>query len=114
MMTFDGFKYHFADRRARGAKNVKYYLHCNQFKHKLRKNMKTNQTIILITIVILGLLFNLQQAAALGIQPAKTTVSIEDNPSYSGKFWIMNNDHQELNLHLSVEALVEILHHLKR
>ena len=43
--------------------------------------MKTNQTIILITIVILGLLFNLQQAAALGIQPAKTTVSIEDNPS---------------------------------
>ena len=46
-------------------------------------------------------------ATALGLRPAKTTIQYEETPTYAGQFWIVNTDHQELDLYLSVRGVLE-------
>jgi hypothetical protein len=41
---------------------------------------------------------------ALGIRPANTKIVYDETPVYAGSFWVVNNDHQELDLVLSVEG----------
>ncbi|MBU1111281.1 MAG: hypothetical protein ABIG93_05060 [archaeon] len=55
-----------------------------------------------IIIYILALLIISQLVFALGIRPAKTTVNSNDVQEYSGNFWVVNNDNQEMKLKVYV------------
>lgn len=60
-----------------------------------------------LIIWLLVLFLTLQLVTALGIRPAKTTINYEETPTYAGQFWIVNTDHQELDLYLSVRGVLE-------
>ncbi|MEW5896303.1 MAG: hypothetical protein AB1668_01300 [Nanoarchaeota archaeon] len=59
---------------------------------------KTIRTIALVIAFVLAL----QLTLALGIKPAKTVLQSEKDLNYSGSFFVVNNDKQELTLKLSV------------
>ncbi|MBI2668583.1 hypothetical protein HYX14_01945 [Candidatus Woesearchaeota archaeon] len=61
-------------------------------------------SIVLVLMLLLILLLTLQQAAALGIRPAKTSIDSEETKKLDGTFWIVNNDHLEFTVRVYVEG----------
>ena len=55
-----------------------------------------------LLVWMLVLILCLEAVLGLGIRPAKTTIIYEETPVYAGKFVVVNNDHLELDLALSV------------
>ncbi len=67
--------------------------------------MMTTRTMpvsMLVCIIILLCITPL--TVALGISPAKTTIDSEDTKSYSGKFLVINNDLEDMEVQLAVQG----------
>lgn len=55
-------------------------------------------------IWILVLLLFIQLVTATGIRPAKTELAFDETKTYQGTIWVVNNDHREFSVHISVEG----------
>lgn len=84
--------------------NEKRYATKEEYKYEKAKtkNMTTTSLKSILAVPILLVLFLLiPSTLALGITPAKTTISSETTSSYSGTIWVINNDHQEFTAGVS-------------
>ncbi len=63
--------------------------------------MNHHQKIFLYLIITLIVA---STVLSLGIRPAKTELEFETNPTYSGEFWVVNSDQQELSAKIYTEG----------
>ena len=49
----------------------------------------------------------IQLVLAIGIRPAKTTILSEETPVFAGKFWVVNNDLQDITVIVSANGELE-------
>src|SRR3989339_84973 len=60
---------------------------------------------ILLIVYLLILLVSAQLILALGVSPAKTIIPFDPTATtYTGKFWVVNNAHEEFTMKLSADG----------
>ncbi|MBI2666005.1 hypothetical protein HYX13_00170 [Candidatus Woesearchaeota archaeon] len=77
-------------------------INSNKVNHK--SQTKTKFICNLMEAFLLLFLLALPLATATGIRPAKTTILSEESHDYVGQFWVVNNDHREFSVQISVEG----------
>ncbi len=74
-------------------------------KHRGKIDQRLFRSLIAITVGLLFLLSLMPPGTlALGIRPARTSLSLEETPAFNGTIWVVNNDQQDFTALIGVEG----------